>query len=104
MTEQEKQELKQEIITQIESESQDVTELEQVSSLDGINTLPAMRGTTLVIAPVNLLGKPATDAASQALAAKAAAEGAAIHGVLLRKSGAGGKALWHIMWTSCCPH
>ena len=69
MTEQEKQELKQEIITQIESESQDVTELEQVSSLDGINTLPAMRGTTLVIAPVNLLGKPATDAASLALAA-----------------------------------
>lgn len=69
MTEQEKQELKQEIITQIESESQDVTELEQVSSLDGINTLPAMRGTTLVTAPVSLLGKPATDAASLALAA-----------------------------------
>lgn len=76
MTDQEKQELKQEIITQIKSESQDVTELEQVSSLDGINTLPAMRGTTLVTAPVSLLGKPATDAASQALAAKAAAEGA----------------------------
>ena len=77
MTDQEKQELKQEIITQIKSESQDVTELEQVSSLDGINTLPAMRGTTLVTAPVSLLGKPATDAAAQALAAKAAAEGAA---------------------------
>ena len=77
MTDQEKQELKQEIITQIKSESQDVTELEQVSSLDGINTLPAMRGTTLVIAPVSLLGKPATDAAAKALAAKAAAEGAA---------------------------
>lgn len=77
MTEQEKQELKQEIITQIKSESQDVTELEQVSSLDGINTLPAMRGTTLVIAPVSLLGAPATAAAQQALAAKAAAESAA---------------------------
>ena len=77
MTEQEKQEIKQEIITQIKSESQDVTELEQVLSLDGINTLPAMRGTTLVIAPVSLLGKPATDAAAQAMAAKAAAEGAA---------------------------
>ena len=77
MTEQEKQELKQEIITQIKSESQDVTELEQVSSLDGINTLPAMRGTTLVTAPVSLLGKPATDAAALALAAKAAAEVAA---------------------------
>ena len=77
MTDQEKQELKQEIITQIKSESQDVTELEQVSSLDGINTLPAMRGTTLVTAPVSLLGKPATDAAAQALAAKRAAEDAA---------------------------
>ena len=78
MTDQEKQELKQEIITQIKSESQDVTELEQVSSLDGINTLPAMRGTTLVIAPVSLLGKPATDAAAEALASKEAAEGAAV--------------------------
>lgn len=77
MTEQEKQELKHEIIMQIKSESQDVTELEQVSSLDGINTLPAMRGTTLVTAPVSLLGKPATDAAALALAAKAAAEVAA---------------------------
>ena len=77
MTDQEKQELKQEIITQIKSESQDVTDLEQVSSLDGINTLPAMRGATLVVAPVGLLSKPATDAASQALSAKAAAESAA---------------------------
>ena len=77
MTDQEKQELKQEIIAQIKSESQDVTELEQVSSLDGITTLPAMRGTSLVTAPVSLLGKPATDAAEKALAAKAAAEGAA---------------------------
>ena len=45
MTEQEKQEMKQEIITQIKSESQDVTELEEVDILTGINSLPAMRGT-----------------------------------------------------------
>lgn len=77
MTEQEKQELKQEIITQIESESQNVTELKEVSSLDNVKTLPALRGTELVSAPVSLLGKPATDAAAQALAAKTQAEGAA---------------------------
>ena len=77
MTEQEKQELKQEIITQIKSESQDVTELEEVSSLTGINSLPAMRGTEMVTAPISLLGAPATAAAQQALAAKAQAEAAA---------------------------
>ncbi len=77
MTEQEKQELKQEIINQIKSESQDVTELNEVNSLEGINTLPAMRGNEMVLAPVSLLGTPATAAASQALAAKTLAETAA---------------------------
>ena len=77
MTDQEKQEVKQEIIAQIKSESQDVTELEEVSSLTGINTLPAMRGTELVVAPVALLGAPATAAAQQALAAKEQALSAA---------------------------
>ena len=77
MTEQEKQELKQEIITQIKSESQDVTELEEVDSLTGINSLPAMRGTEMVSAPISLLGAPATAAAQQALAAKTQAENAA---------------------------
>ena len=77
MTDQEKQELKQEIITQIKSESQDVTELEEVDSLTGINSLPAMRGTEMVSAPISLLGAPATAAAQQALAAKTQAENAA---------------------------
>ena len=76
MTDQEKQELKQDILTAIKSESQSVTELEEVTTLDGVKTLPAMRGTELVVAPVSLLGKPATDAAAQALAAKAQAEAA----------------------------
>lgn len=77
LTEQEKQELKQDILSQIKSESQSVNELEEVSSLDGVKTLPAMRGEELVTAPVSLLGKPATDAAAQAQAAKQAAETAA---------------------------
>ena len=77
MTEQEKQELKQEIIAQIQSESQDVTELVRVQTLDGINTLPALRGTELVIVPVSLLGSPARTAATAAMAAKELAETAA---------------------------
>ncbi|QFQ13065.1 hypothetical protein C7Y71_008545 [Pseudoprevotella muciniphila] len=77
MTEQEKQELKQEIIAQIQSESQDVTELARVQTLDGINTLPALRGTELVIVPVSLLGSPARTAATAAMAAKELAETAA---------------------------
>lgn len=77
MTEEEKEELKLEILNAIKSESQSVTELEEVSSLEGVKTLPAMRGTDLVSAPVSLLGKPATDAATQAMTAKAQAETAA---------------------------
>ena len=76
LTDQEKQELKQEVLNAIKSESQSVTELEEVTSLDGVKTLPAMRGTEMVSAPVSLLGKPAQDAATQALAAKAQAESA----------------------------
>ena len=53
MTEQEKQEIKQEVLNAIKSESQGVTELEEVSSLDGVKTLPALRGTELVSAPVH---------------------------------------------------
>jgi len=77
LTDQEKRELKQEIINQLKSESQSVDELPKVSSLDGITSLPAMRGTEVVEAPLTLLSKPATDAASQALAAKKSAEDAA---------------------------
>ena len=77
LTEQEKQELKQDILSQIKSESQGVNELQEVQSLDGVKTLPAMRGEELVTAPVSLLAKPATDAAAQALAAKNATDGCA---------------------------
>ena len=77
LTEQEKQDLKRDIISQIKSESQGVNELQEVSSLAGVKTLPAMRGEELVTAPISLLGKPATDAAAQAQAAKKAADTAA---------------------------
>lgn len=81
LTEQEKQDLKRDIISQIKSESQGVNELQEVSSLDGVKTLPAMRGEELVTAPISLLGKPASDAAAQAQAAKQAADTAATNAV-----------------------
>ncbi len=69
MTDQEKEALVEEIVNQIKSESQDVTELDEVTSLAGVNALPALRGEEMVLAPVSLLGAPATAAAAQALAA-----------------------------------
>ena len=64
---------KQEILNAIKAESQGVDELEVVSSLDGINSLPAIRGESVVSAPISLLRKPAEDAAATANAAAATA-------------------------------
>ena len=47
------------------AESQEWMNFPVVSSLDGIVSLPAIRGTEVVIAPVSLLRKPADDAAGQ---------------------------------------
>lgn len=77
LTEAEKSELKQEVLNQIKAESQGVDELETVTTLDGINSLPAMRGTDVVSAPLSLLRKPAEDAAKTANAAAATANSAA---------------------------
>ena len=48
------------------SESQGVGELEVVSSLAGINSLPALRGNQVVEAPLELLSKDANEAARRA--------------------------------------
>lgn len=77
LTDDEKQQLKNEIINQLKSESQSVDELETVETLDGINTLPAMRGSEVVSAPIALLRKPAEEAAEAAKAAADEAEKAA---------------------------
>ena len=77
LTDDEKQQLKNEIINQLKSESQSVDELETVETLDGINTLPAMRGSEVVSAPITLLRKPAEEAAAAANAAADEAEKAA---------------------------
>ena len=68
---------KTELLNAIKAESQSVDELTQVTSLDGIVSLPAIRGTEVVSAPVSLLRKPAEDAAKTANAAASSANTAA---------------------------
>ena len=77
LTEEEKKELVQDVVNQIKTASQSVDELEAVSTLDGVVSLPAMRGETVVSAPLKLLSKPAEDAAAVAKASAAAADASA---------------------------
>lgn len=69
MTDTEKAELKQEILNAIKADSQSIDELESVTTLENVNSLPSMRGSELVSVPISLLSKPATDAAALANAA-----------------------------------
>lgn len=77
LTEEEKKELVQEVVNQIKTDSQSVDELETVSTLDGVVSLPAMRGETVVSAPLKLLSKPAEDAAAVAKDSAAVADASA---------------------------
>lgn len=77
LTEEEKKELVQDVVNQIKTDSQSVDELEAVSTLDGVVSLPAMRGETVVSAPLKLLSKPAEDAAAVANASAAVADASA---------------------------
>ena len=67
----------QQVLNAIKAESQGVQELETVSSLNGVNSLPGVKGSELVNVPMTLLQKPATDAAATANAAAQAANTAA---------------------------
>ena len=58
-----------EVKQQLLAESQGVGEVEVVDSLSGINSLPALRGTSVVEAPLELLSRPAEEAAERADAA-----------------------------------
>jgi hypothetical protein len=49
------------ILNAIKTESQSVDELPTVNSLSGINSLPALRGQTVVKVPVSLLGQAGAD-------------------------------------------
>ena len=77
LTEEEKKELVQDVVNQIKTDSQSVDDLEAVSTLDGVVSLPAMRGETVVSAPLKLLSKPAEDAAAVAKASAAVADASA---------------------------
>ena len=74
MTDEEKKTVVQEVLNQIKTDSQSVDELETVTSLDSVNSLPAMQGEKVVRVPVSLLAKPAEDAAKTANAAAATAD------------------------------
>ncbi len=74
LTEEEKQEIKQSVLNDIKADSTDLGELESVTSLDGLTSLPALSGEKLVSAPIALLSQPAEDAATRATEAAAAAE------------------------------
>lgn len=69
LTNDERAQVVQEVLAQIKASSQGVNELQEVANLDGVKSLPAMKGTQVVVAPLSLLGKPATDAAATANAA-----------------------------------
>ena len=74
MTDEEKKTVVQEVLNQIKPDSQSVDELETATSLDSVNSLPAMQGEKVVRVPVSLLAKPAEDAAKRANAAAATAD------------------------------
>lgn len=77
LTAEEKKEIKLAVLDEIKTESNDITEIETVSTLDGLTGLPAMQGKKLVTAPLSLLSKPATDAAVTANSAADTANKAA---------------------------
>lgn len=77
LTEEEKKELVQNVVNQIKTESQSVDELETVDTLEGVVSLPAMRGEKVVGAPLKLLSKPAAAAAAVARNSAAVADASA---------------------------
>lgn len=77
MTTEEKKEIKRAVLDEIKAESNDITEIETVSTLDGLTGLPAMQGKKLVTAPLSLLSKPAEEAAAVARTSAAVADASA---------------------------
>lgn len=61
----------------VKAESLGVQELETADSLSGVMSLPGVRGEKLVNVPLELLGRPAEEAAKTAYSASAAADASA---------------------------
>lgn len=79
---------KNEIIEALKAESTAIDDLTVVTSLDGVNTLPAVRGSDVVSVPMELLRKPAADAAKAAAAAATSATNAEAQATAAAKSAA----------------
>nr|DAI98002.1 MAG TPA: hypothetical protein [Caudoviricetes sp.] len=70
------EELVQEVLDRVLQSSTGVEELETVASLSGVKSLPGEKDGKMVNVPLELIGKPANDAAARAEAAAKKAEGA----------------------------
>lgn len=76
MAEMTQEELVQEVLDRVLQSSTGVEELETVASLSGVKSLPGEKDGKMVNVPLELIGKPANDAAARAEAAAKKAEGA----------------------------
>lgn len=66
MTEQEKQEIIQSVLAEIEMNAQDIDKAQRVSTLEGITSFPALRnGNAIVVVPLSLLTANVQAAISQ---------------------------------------
>ncbi len=79
---------KNEIIEALKAESTGIDDLTVVTTLDGVNSLPAVRGSDVVGVPMELLRKPAADAAKSAAAAATSATNAEAQATAAAKSAA----------------
>lgn len=77
LTDEEKQSIIEAVLAEVKGASTGIEDLEEVSSLDNIRSLPGFSDTTLVIVPISLLQEPATVAAEQANKAATSASEAA---------------------------
>jgi hypothetical protein len=76
MAEMTQEELVQEVLDRVLQSSTGVEELETVASLSGVKSLPGEKDGKMVNVPLELIGKPANDAAARAEVAAKKAEGA----------------------------
>jgi hypothetical protein len=79
LTQDEREELIQDVVNEITTQSTSIDELEAVTSLDQTESLPAYKknSTELVKVPIPLISKPAIDAATAANSAASSANSAA---------------------------
>jgi hypothetical protein len=69
MTDEEKQAIIDELYNLIKANATGLSDMEVVTTLNGVNSIPAARGNDAVLVPIIVLQKPATDAATTANAA-----------------------------------